>query len=342
MAIYSEEDFGVPAQDQMAPGRMQSYVNIAGALTSLVLVIGLGVWGYKLAVRDVSGIPVVRAMAGPMRIAPQEPGGEIAAHVGLSVNEIAAEGGAAPLPEKMVLAPKPLDLAAEDTPGEATVAKASAAPADAVTPVLASLPRAASTDGTVAPLVPQVPVEQVTETPALDEGTAPDVEAATDAVNDTPAAADSAVALEDAVNGALAEALGGSAAASDSNSSGLTASIRPQRRPEGDGSDQSAASKQATKPATAVLDVASITPGSRLVQLGAFDDEAGAKAEWTKLQTQFGDLIAPKSMVLQTATAGGRTFVRLRAFGFDDDADARRFCAALLAENATCIPVVQR
>lgn len=339
MAIYSEEDFDVPVA---APGRTQSFVNIAGALTSLALVIGLGVWGYKLAVRDVSGIPVVRAMAGPMRIAPQEPGGEIAAHVGLSVNEIAAEGGAAPLPEKMVLAPKPLDLTAEDASGETLAAKATATRADEATPVLASLPRAASTDGTVAPLVPQAPVEQVTETPAADEGAAPDVETEAAATDDTPAAADSAVNLEDAVNGALAEALGTTDMAPTSDNSGLTKSIRPQRRPEGDGPDESVAGAQKPAPATAVLDVASIMPGSRLVQLGAFDDEAGAKAEWAKLQSRFGDLIAPKSMVLQTATAGGRTFVRLRAYGFDDDADARRFCAALLAENATCIPVVQR
>ncbi|MCF1710061.1 SPOR domain-containing protein [Tabrizicola sp. J26] len=342
MAIYSEEDYGVPAHEDLAPGRMQSYVNIAGALTSLALVIGLGVWGYKLAVRDVSGIPVVRAMAGPMRIAPQEPGGEIAAHVGLSVNEIAAEGGAAPLPERMVLAPKPLDLAAEDASGEMLAAKGSAAPADAATPVLASLPRAPSTDGSVAPLVPLVPVEQVTETPAIDEGALPDVETTAAPVNDTPTETDSAVALEDAVNGALAEALGTVDTASVADTSGVSASIRPQRRPEGDGSAEAASNQHEAAQVTAVIDVASITPGSRLVQLGAFDDEAGAKAEWVKLQELFGDLIAPKSMVLQTATAGGRTFVRLRAYGFDDDADARRFCAALLAENATCIPVVQR
>jgi hypothetical protein len=32
----------------------------------------------------------------------------------------------------------------------------------------------------------------------------------------------------------------------------------------------------------------------------------------------------------------------LRALGFEDLADARRFCSALVAEKAECIPVVTR
>ena len=61
-------------------GRMSHLVHLAGATCSVALVIGLAVWGYKLAVRDVSGVPVVRAMEGPMRIAPENPGGEVADH----------------------------------------------------------------------------------------------------------------------------------------------------------------------------------------------------------------------------------------------------------------------
>jgi hypothetical protein len=52
--------------------------------------------------------------------------------------------------------------------------------------------------------------------------------------------------------------------------------------------------------------------------------------------------MAGKSMVVQPALSGGRTFYRLRALGFADEDEARRFCSALLAENATCIPVTQR
>jgi len=46
--------------------------------------------------------------------------------------------------------------------------------------------------------------------------------------------------------------------------------------------------------------------------------------------------------VIQRAESGGRIFYRLRAMGFDDLSDARRFCSAFIAENTECIPVVTR
>jgi hypothetical protein len=61
-----------------------------------------------------------------------------------------------------------------------------------------------------------------------------------------------------------------------------------------------------------------------------------------RLAGQFGDLMAGKSLVLQPAESGGRTFFRLRAHGFEDEDDARRFCVAFDAQGATCIPVPQR
>ncbi|MFC6583995.1 SPOR domain-containing protein [Sulfitobacter aestuariivivens] len=82
--------------------------------------------------------------------------------------------------------------------------------------------------------------------------------------------------------------------------------------------------------------------GTRLAQLGAFDSEAVAREQWDQLNTRFGTYLAGKKRVVQKATSGGRVFYRLRAMGFEDIADARRFCSALVAENADCIPVVTR
>ena len=319
-------------------------MNAAGAITSIALLVGVGVWGYRLAVRDVSGIPVVRAMEGPMRIAPQDPGGEIIAHTGLSVNEVAAEGSAAQVPDQLVLAPRPIDLAAEDQPvAAAAPAVPDQTPAPA-TPVSAGRDQ---TEPLVEMIVPVAPVEQLTETPLTGAPLA-------DAVASDLAVADPDASMEAAVETALAEALGAGPMQSDVLASAEPAppgavvrSPRPERRPEGDGSGDAAlvpASLTApdAAPVGGEVDVASITAGTRLVQLGAFDDEAGARREWARLQARFGDLIAPKAMVLQTADSGGRTFVRLRALGFEDEADARRFCSALLAENASCIPVAHR
>lgn len=97
-----------------------------------------------------------------------------------------------------------------------------------------------------------------------------------------------------------------------------------------------------TAPPTSEVDPASLPAGTKLVQLGAFDDDASARAAWAGLQTQFADLMGSKTLVVQQAKSGGRVFFRLRAHGFANEDETRRFCAALLAENASCIPVSQR
>lgn len=50
---------------------LKKLTNLAGAVVSLALIAGIGVWGYKLLVRDVSGIPVVRAPAAKCASAPK-------------------------------------------------------------------------------------------------------------------------------------------------------------------------------------------------------------------------------------------------------------------------------
>lgn len=109
MAVY-DEGFAPAAG---AP-RVTNLVNFAGAALSLALILGVGFWGYKLIVRDVSGIPVVRAMEGDMRVLPDNPGGGVAAHTGLSVNEVAALGEAGGPEDRLVLAPRTAGLAQED------------------------------------------------------------------------------------------------------------------------------------------------------------------------------------------------------------------------------------
>ena len=78
------------------------------------------------------------------------------------------------------------------------------------------------------------------------------------------------------------------------------------------------------------------------MQFGAFDSPQIAREQWDKLQARFGDFLTGKSRVIEEATSGGRVFYRLRAQGFADLSDSRRFCAAIVAEGADCIPVVSR
>jgi hypothetical protein len=90
------------------------------------------------------------------------------------------------------------------------------------------------------------------------------------------------------------------------------------------------------------VDPETLPAGTRLVQIGAFDSPDAARSEWQRLDVRFGDYLDGKERVIQRATSGGRIFYRLRAHGFDDLSDARRFCAAFVARNVDCIPVVTR
>ncbi|ROU04279.1 SPOR domain-containing protein [Histidinibacterium lentulum] len=320
-----------------------SLVNMVGAALSLTLIAGIGVWGYNLVLRDVSGVPVVRAMEGPMRIAPDEPGGELAAHRGLAVNAVAAEGGAAPPEDRLMLAPVAVDLAAEDL----AVAPATddAADADeAVSAVSGMIAAATAADA---------PVEDLAalEDPAAADPDAPlsqeDILALADqiAAGLTPMSRRNAEDVPDvilSIDGTPVRenlSLGG-AEVIPASVPGVARSLRPQSRPMRLSSIEPIAAETAAVPPT--LDPQSIAPGTALVQLGAYDSEAVAAAEWAALAGRFGALMAGRPRIVQEAETGGRTFWRLRAGGFDDLADARRFCAALVAEDAVCIPVSVR
>jgi hypothetical protein len=266
---------------------------------------GAAVWGYRLMVRDVSGVPVVAALEGPLRVAPDDPGGQQADFQGLEVNEVQAEGTAGQIADRLVLAPPSPDLKPTDLPVADLMA------ADIVTePTLA--PGISETDAAVLA--------------ALD--------------GDDPA-----VFAEGADNTALT--------AIDPISAdipGVAVSLHPVARPAlapvmplPVTAQASVTEVVADQPLDAEVLAASLPEGARLVQLGAFDSPAEAKAEWVKLTEVFSDVMDGKSLVVQEATSGGKVFYRLRAAGFADMADADRFCALISAGNERpCIPVVAR
>ena len=310
------------AANGAAPRNYQSMINLAGAITSVALVLGLAVWGYKLAVRDVSGIPVVLALQGPMRIAPAAPGGSVADNQGLAVNTIAAEGNAAPPADRLVLAPPAVELSLDDAPGLPSLTPA--LPADQVDALLSETAPAvaAQADATTADAgVDENAIEQALAAALTDGGDVPVTETT---ANETVATTDPAgvvvrsprplsrpAALNTAIDTAVADTTIGDV-------QDVVSVASPEMQPE------------------------EVAVGTRLVQLGAFDTADGARAEWTKLQGSFGDLMAGKAIIVQPASSGGQTFFRLRAFGFSDEDDSRRFCSALLSEDTSCIPVTHR
>ncbi|AMY69772.1 SPOR domain-containing protein [Frigidibacter mobilis] len=329
----AEGEFGAELPEPRSKMRRtaQKFVNSAGALTSLALIVGLGVWGYKLAVRDVTGVPVIAALEGPARVAPENPGGELAQHTGLAVNTVAAVGEAAGTANELRLAPYPTSLADEDLP-MAAMGGVSLARRDHLAPVEAVQPIAAARG------VPPEPLPDEAPEPILD----PPVVADTDA----------AVAL--ALDEALAEPAPAAAAATPAPRAipasvpGVARSPRPQPRSQGAlptgvvALAAADAAAEAALPGFSDIDPSTLPAGTRLVQLGAFDNEAQARDEWNRIALKFGPLMAGKGRVIQPAESAGRVFYRLRATGFGDLADARRFCAALVGKDLHCIPVQVR
>ena len=318
-AVDESEPFGYAHASEAAsenPFNSLKYIaNILGALLSLALTAGVFVWGYKLVVRDVSGIPVVRAVEGEMRVRPDDPGGQLARNLGLAVNEVAAEGQASGPVERLVLAPPPIELSAQDIP----MSNKMVAPEQQPSPL-----DVADTS--------QGPSDLIAAANALESGS---VEELLKQLTQDPVGAD----IKAAPDGDLTSQ---SAAIANPEISGPgpKRSLRPALRP-------------ATGPAVVVpaeisnaitreIDPATIPTGTRLVQLGAFVSAEVARDQWEKMQGRFGEYLRGKDRVVQQAQIGGRTFYRLRAHGFTDLSDARRFCSALKAAGTDCIPVVTR
>jgi len=327
------------------------FVNITAAAVSVALIGGVGVWGYKLLMRDVTGVPVVRALAGEMRIAPENPGGEIATHLGLSVNSVSADGGAAEPEDRLVLAPSTVDLqaddmfivAAEDEASEslAEAAEVTPAPQEAIEVVV---PATLTQEDAETPQLAATPTPTDPTTPL----TAADVLALADQI------AAGAEPLEDLSEGETVPvqvAINGVVVNPDlipDAVPGVRRSIRPVNRPANRAVPDAIVPVSATTtsaaatPVTGEVTTADIPVGTKLVQLGAFDSPDIAATEWVRFTARYPDFFDGKSQVIQQAQSGGRTFFRLRAMGFDELSDARRFCAALSAEGSDCIPVVVR
>lgn len=332
-AYHAPQHSGTPQVEPRGPGRAGSFVNFIGALVSVALVGGVGVWSYRLMVRDVSGVPVIRALAGPYRVIPEDPGGLQASYQGLAVNTVAAEGSTAGTAQSIALAPPPVELSAEDRAAAALIASNSQ-------PI------------TAPPAVLEVP--EPTQTADF-QSPAP-IQAPTPVEREVVIAAPAPI-TEPAPTQQLALI--------PSSRPGVSRSLVPRRRPgdrvsapvlaaaaqtQGDATSSDAQAEAVLQelvtrlgPARTVeIDPASLSPGTRLVQLGAYDSDAEARMAWDTLANRYPAYLQDRGRIIESASAGGRTFYRLRAHGFVDEPEARRFCSVFLADNVDCIPVLIR
>ncbi|MEM8788960.1 MAG: SPOR domain-containing protein [Pseudomonadota bacterium] len=282
----------------------------AGAVVAVLVLAAILVWAYRLGTRDALEIPVIKALEGPARVQPADPGGTRMAHQGLEVNEILG-GGEAAQPSETALAPATLPLAAEDVP-------AGVNPADGAVVELGE------------PLFEDAP--GVTPPAELDGSDPASLAASIDAL------------VEEALAGA---GRADPSVPGNVETPPARPRARPEDLPPA--TEVAVAEPPSRGVATpagpfrgGAVDPDSLAPGSFLVQLGAFDNRDQAAGQWQRLTGAHGDLLGPLPWLIQEVEQNGRTFFRLRVAGFADANEQRSMCVALIARGVDCIAATKR
>jgi cell division protein FtsN len=329
------------------PARLVRLTHYMGAVASVGLMVGLLAWGWQLVSRDVSGVPVITAIEGEARTAPEEPGGRLTPHTGLAVNNVA--GGEAPSPTQQVaIAPPSVELAPGDVSMGHLGATAREPSNQTETPLTFTgeeiTPLSDSEARAFAEAQAAAAAERAEADRAVNEAAIIDAPASegpvTDVVTDETGAPAQATAISEALAMAQAEA----------NPGVLVTSARPAPRPRvtrvaaaapAAAPAQAAASTPAPPPAAPETPVAASSASGPVVQVGAFDSNAIAQGEWTRLAGRHSSLFSGKSPVIQQHQSGGRTFWRLRVAGFGALSEARQFCSALQSSGTDCLAIGQ-
>ena len=349
-------------------------VNGMGAVASLALVVGLGWWGYQTLRRDVAGVPVIRALEGPMRVAPDDPGGSKAEYQGLAVNSIPAKGAADAPADRLVLAPGPTQLRAEDRPAaelEALARRQEAASAAPAAPTTQAAPPSAPAAaepaspptggeagaGATAPMQP-APAQPVAAAPAPAAPAPAEPEPAEAAGHDAAPAADIASVIEQTLREVTASEA--SEAAAPAGRSGLWKVRRPVPRPAGLAAASASATPAApAAPARPVVNrmspagtasaesaaartvpaPVSLPAGTVIAHLGSFQSSADAETAWKRMALAVTPLMGAdrRHVILRKSALGGVVY-RLSVTGFSNRAEVNRFCAALEGQVPRCIP----
>ena len=279
-----------------------------GAALSLSLLAGAIGWSYQLIVRDINQIPIVRAQLGPLRVAPDDPGGLTAANQGLSVTQLAVNEKPL-LSNEIRLAPAAEILNAEHLSLQVTQ------------DVKSNLD-----DGTFE--IKEVNAENSINLKEVSTEIGADTILKDEVVLSEAVFSQKKIEIENAVSLALS--------ITDDPAASLTL-MRPKIRPVALQKDNKITGDQIVTNEP----LFELTKGSAVVQLGAFDSKNLAKSEWQRFEKLLGSILITKKMIVQEAESGGKIFYRLRAAGFDDISDARQFCTAI-SDKVACIPVVTR
>jgi len=323
MAETGFESYEEPAE--APPSRMTRIKGAAstaiGALAALGLLLALGVWFYRLGVRDAQNVPIIRAATEPAKIRPAKPGGKMAPHQDIESYEVASDTPPANAAAAVIAPPPPAPKREDVAMGDLERAAEDAGPPPDPAPA------AAAEDGALA--VTPLP------SPGRDAGAPPAARAADAAAERAPDAAPDAEAAE------AADAAGPEPAAEPEPERLAAAGPAPRvspvapKRPADLAARRAAAADRAARAADDLAAAAAASPIQ--IQLAADPNRAAMQAKWDRVFQANRDLLRGRALSIQTTEVGGVTYYRLRVGPFRNRPEAVAVCQALKARGQDCI-----
>ena len=347
--------------------RIRSAISTAiGALVAMALLLTLGVWFYRLGVRDAQNVPIIRAAIEPAKTRPDDPGGMVAPHQDVSSYGVADSAGVQA--SAAVIAPPPPEPRAEDvamgalTPvSDAPVAPqkpAATVAANALTGAVDDALKDVSTEDLIKQAEEIAAVVRAVQQP--DDSTAPE-ETAAEPAEAAPQQSEEVAQVEepeptdDPKTEATVEQLALATPATPEDTAAAAAAAEEEPVPEITGGSREAPASsplvlkrpanllERVKQAGAVEKASASQLSARAaqsavqIQLAADPSEAVIRAMWAKIRRANDDILHDRALAVGTTISGGTTYYRLRVGPFRDGAEARSVCQALKARGQDCL-----
>jgi hypothetical protein len=262
-------------------------------LISIFLLGSFLYWGYGVIVQSESKVTIIKASDGPLKVLPEDPGGNLASHLGFSVNLVQESGQVAGPSAKIFLAPPAISVQESD---------------------LRSLSGFGDSNG--------------------------------------------AIDLKSSINDALAVIFKDTDTLSETtflnlkeisikkditeNTAVSNSFARPEKRPI---KIVSATLHQDLVAQIVLNQVKASMVDSKdelMVHLGSFKNKVLASADVENFVVRHQGYLTNKTVFLQKSETGGRSIYRMRAIGFSNIAETKKFCAIINSFGNDCMPIANK